>query len=482
MLGGVALGAALALSFAWTAYANVQIKVVSQDPYTNTSSFHKTEVEPDTYAFGNTMVGAFQVGRFSDGGASNLGWSTTTDGGSTWTHGYLSGTTIYANPPGTLKRATDPGVAYDAKHAVWMVQGLGSNASSGFTGDLVFVNRSTDGGLTFGNPVTVTAAGISQDKTWIVCDNTATSPFYGNCYSEFDDNGTGNTLQMYRSTDGGLTWTASSTPGSTVIGGQPLVQPNGTVVMPIDDGFEGSVQAFVSTNGGTSFTGPSTVSSISLHGVAGSLRTPPLPSADVDAGGKVYTVWHDCRFRSGCSSNDIVMSTSTNGTSWTSVVRIPIDDTSSGVDHFLPGIAVEPGTSGATAHLAVNYYFYPVANCSSSTCKLTVGFIESMDGGSTWLPAVQVSGPFRLTSLPLTTQGYMVGDYNSASFLPTGAFSVFAISKTAQACTLGQITSCAEHMAANRSALASAGPATPVGRDAVLFTGSTGSATLQTSR
>jgi hypothetical protein len=41
-------------------------------------------VEPDTFAFGSTVVGAFQVGRFYDGGSSNIGWATSANGGSTW--------------------------------------------------------------------------------------------------------------------------------------------------------------------------------------------------------------------------------------------------------------------------------------------------------------------------------------------------------------------------------------------------------------
>jgi hypothetical protein len=175
------------------------------------------------------------------------------------------------------------------------------------------------------------------------------------------------------------------------------------------------------------------------------------------------------------------MSTSTNGTQWTSVVRIPIDPVNSGMDHFLPGIGVEPGTRGATAHLGVLYYFYPDTNCTSSTCRLTVGFIESSDGGATWSAPVQRSGPFKNTWLPLTTQGYMVGDYNSVSWVPGGFLSVYAAAKSGT-CQLGQITSCREVMVAPRQVLAAAGPYRPVGREAVVVTGSTASQGLQTAR
>jgi hypothetical protein len=38
---------------------------LSADPYTNPTSQHQTEVEPDTFAYGSTIVAAFQAGRFN---------------------------------------------------------------------------------------------------------------------------------------------------------------------------------------------------------------------------------------------------------------------------------------------------------------------------------------------------------------------------------------------------------------------------------
>src|SRR5437762_1084515 len=143
----------LALFMSGNALAAVPLTTVSTDPYTNTSSYHQTEVEPDTYSFGSTVVAAFQVGRFEDGGASNLGYATTKDNGTTWTGGFMPGTTIYATPPGPWGRISDPSVAYDAMHDVWMVVGLVIDRHVAIRG--LQVNRSTDGGLTFQNPVTV---------------------------------------------------------------------------------------------------------------------------------------------------------------------------------------------------------------------------------------------------------------------------------------------------------------------------------------
>ncbi len=432
---------ALTLSLLFTlsstifAFANVALTRLSTDPYTNSTSQHATEVEPDTYSFGSTIVSAFQVGRFNNGGASNIGFATSTNGGSTWTHGFLPGTTTFATPPGTFDRLSDPSVAYDPKDNVWLISYLGlvgSNPNVAPTSPVVLVSRSTDGGLTWGNtPVQVNSAGgtQNQDKNWTVCDVTSTSPFYGRCYTEWDDNGNGNLVQMSTSIDGGKTWgTRKSTANNaTVIGGQPLVQPNGTVIVPIENAFETSLLAFTSTNGGTSWNSTITVTSVRHHTDAGSIRSGSLPTAEIDGAGKVYVVWSDCRFEKNCRANDLVMTTSTNGTSWSAVTRIPADAVGSGVDHFIPGLAVDKSTSGSSAHLGLAYYFYPVASCSSSTCKLDVGFVSSTNGGSTWSAKTQLAGPMTLTWLANTTQGFMVGDYISTSFANGTAHPVFMV-------------------------------------------------------
>jgi hypothetical protein len=404
------------------------LTALSTDPYTNTSSQHATEVEPDSFASGSTIVSAFQVGRFFDGGSTNIGWARSTNGGSAWTKGFLPGITTFAG--GSYSRVSDPTVAYDAAHNVWLIASL---ALVGTNGSAVLVSRSTDGGATWGNPVTVALAGSGNagtnlDKEWIACDNTASSPFYGRCYVEWDDNGNGNRIKMSTSIDGGLTWgpareTANAANG---LGGQPVVQPNGTVVVPANNANETAILAFRSTNGGASWGNANTVTSIPSHAVAGNLRSGPLPSAEIDGAGKVYVVWQDCRFRSGCSANDIVMTTSTDGVNWSAVTRIPIHSTGSTFDHFIPGIAVDKSSSGASARLALAYYYYPNAGCTATTCQLDLGFVTSANGGQTWTSPVQLAGPLSLAWLANTNQGRMVGDYISTSFASGNARPVFA--------------------------------------------------------
>ena len=407
--------------------ANVSVTIIGIDPFTNSTSQHKTIVEPDTYSFGSTIVAAAQWGRFTDGGASDIGVSVSTNNGSSWTSQQLPGITVYSTPAGPYARVSDPSVAYDARHNVWMVSSLPLSAS--ISGAAVIVSRSLDGGATWLNPNNVAVVGSGQDfdKNWTVCDNTPTSPFYGSCYTTWDDFGHGNRLKIAYSRDGGANWTLSKTPNVGVIGAQPVVLPNGNVSVPLDNAFETALGYTNSTNGGVNFSQAFTITSISAFADPGTIRSGPLPSAEISGDGKIYVVWEDCRFRAGCYTNDLVYTTSTNGTTWTAVQRIPIDLVTSTVDHFIPGVAVDKASSGASIRVAVGYYYYPNVSCTFATCQLDVGYISSTNGGSTWSAATQLRGPMTMSWLPNTTQGRMVGDYMSSSYDSAGlAHPVFA--------------------------------------------------------
>src|SRR5215831_5956134 len=96
-LFGMTIALVFALSSTISAFASVTLQKISADPFTNspTSSTlydqHKTEVEPDTFAFSGTFVSAFQVGRVFNGGASDIGFATSTNGGKSFTSGLLPG-------------------------------------------------------------------------------------------------------------------------------------------------------------------------------------------------------------------------------------------------------------------------------------------------------------------------------------------------------------------------------------------------------
>jgi len=415
----LALGALLALS-AIPGQTQTLFRQLSQDTFTNQSSQHMTEVEPGAFAWGPVIVAAFQVGRISSGGGADIGWATSLNGGISWTNGYLPGLTQWEGG-GPNSAASDPMVAYDAKYGKWLICTLPIGNL-----DTVAVSSSSDA-IHWNNPVYV-ISNQDADKNWIACDNTATSPYYGNCYVEWDNPDVGDLLYMSTSTDGGQTWGPPKTTGGDDygIGGNPVVQPNGTVVVPFAD-FEGGMSAFTSTNGGQSWTAAVSIANAPSHEEAGGIRSAGLPSAAIDGAGTVYTSWSDCSFESGCSANDIVYSGSTDGVHWTAKVRLPADPIGSGVDHFINGMGIDPHTSGSTAHMAMTYYYYPVSNCGNN-CQLIAGFSLSNDGGQTWSATRQLSPPMQLSWLPNTFSGRMVADY-VATVYPAGgrAFPIYVI-------------------------------------------------------
>src|SRR3954469_6224549 len=119
-----ALAAAALLFVAAPAAANVPLTQVSADPFGNGTSQHATEVEPDTFAFGSTVVGAMQVGRFFNGGATDIGFVRSTDGGATWSHGFLPGMTSSSGAASPFERVSDASVAYDDAHHTWLISSI----------------------------------------------------------------------------------------------------------------------------------------------------------------------------------------------------------------------------------------------------------------------------------------------------------------------------------------------------------------------
>jgi hypothetical protein len=414
--------ACLIVSFGTAALARAAqpgVTQISSDPYTPANAptgEHATEVEPDTFAWGSTVVSAFQTGRVFNGGATDIGWATSTSGGVSWTHGFLPETSKEAMSPGTFFSVSDPSVAYDARDRVWIVSWLGAHFSGGGIVD-VMVSRSTDGGLTWGAPVVVAAKGVFYDKNWTACDNAPSSPFYGNCYTEFDNASSRDLELMSTSTDGGSSWGPPTPTADDVhgLGGQPVVQPSGRVIVPFE-ALGGQMRAFSSDDGGASWNASMLISSISSHRVAG-VRTSPLPTAEINRAGTVYVAWQDNRFEPGGAANDIIFSSSADGANWSDPVRIPTDPADGSVDHFIPGLAVNRSSADDQTQLALTYYFDRDPNCTGTTCQIQAAFTSSLDNGKTWSEPQVLSDPMQLGWLAPTTQGAMVGDYISTSFL-----------------------------------------------------------------
>jgi hypothetical protein len=393
---------------------------LSVDPYTNADSQHESAVEPDSFAYGGTVVAAFQVGRRQEGGSAAIGTAMSGDGGRTWERGALPALTVNSQPPGVDTAASDPTVAYDAAHSVWLVSSLTIARGTSH----VYVSRSTDG-VHWSAPVDVQSGPI-LDKEWIACDNGAASPFHGRCYVEYTDD-TKDIVVSQSSDDGGQTWSQPVRVTSILVGTQPVVLANGTLVVVAGEyngskALTGSIAAVRSTDGGATFT-RSTVSDLRSRENS-VMRSVSLPSVDIDSNGTIYAVWHDCRFHPGCTQNDLVLSTSTDGVTWTAPTRIGIVPSSSPVDAFIVGLAADPLQPG---RLGLVYAYFLAGSCPKA-CLLGVGFTMSQDGGRTWSLGRRLHAqPMRLTWLAKADGGRMVGDYFSTSFVGTRVVPVFTL-------------------------------------------------------
>jgi hypothetical protein len=371
---------------------------------------HASIVEPDSAAFGTTVVTAFQVGRVRGGGAGTIGWASSRDSGRTWRSGILPG----------VGHASDPTVAFDERHGVWLVVSLG--ITDGPTS--LDVSRSTDGRAWSTAARALSSPSAAFDKEWIFCDNAATSPRRGTCYLAYTNLRT-EAIALTSSSDGGVTWTVPVTvgPPGDVVDGLPATLPDGTLVVAWLDG--NTIFAARSSSGGSTFDGPVVVAQLRAASTPG-LRAPPLPAFDVDRRGRLLVAWPDCRFRAGCAANDIVLSTSTDGVSWSAPARV----TTGTGSYSTPGLGTDSRTNGIVVSAQV------VPSGAGSTVGMAVAI--SRDGG-TWAATRRLDArAMSFAWLPLAGNARFLGDYLAASWVGGRPLAIVPIASPPRAGRLDQ--------------------------------------------
>jgi BNR repeat protein len=389
------------------------------------------------------LIGVFQDGRYPDGGAVDIGWSTSFDKGKTWKfRGDAPGLTV-GGPPGPqeagapFERASDPVVVFDRKHDVAMLQGVAVSVRGCaiYCDSAVTVNISHNDGRTFGGPVIVhedvsdpeQAPIYFNDKNWIAVDNHPSSPHYGRAYSAWDQptceettcSATFQPVMVSYSDDGGASWSPmiqathqQPAESHAEVGVQPLVLANGDVVIVFADvqagvyTYYGQIEAIRSTDGGQTWSDPVVIDATDpAPEESNALRAPNVPSAAVDrSDGRIYVAWQDQRFGSG--RNDIVLSSSPDGgQTWTPVVNATPGELD--LDHFTPAIAAAGGTVHMTyrAHAPVSVEADPSVDA----------VYRALEGGLTTVGPVFLAKPSDTTVSAFTTVAaatlHFLGDY-----------------------------------------------------------------------
>ncbi len=367
-------------------------------------SENDTQVEPSIAVDPNDpsiVVGVVQQGRFEDGGSVDPGYVVSHDGGSSWTKGDLPHLTVAVG--GHYSRASDPVVAIGPDGTVY-AQTLGFSVVT--CENAVVVQRSTDHGLTFEDPVVIETDDdcISfNDKNWIAVDSFPASPHYGRLYAVWDQEHhsfqgefTGAPVLLRYSDDHGLTWSDRiplTGPKTYGLGALPEVQPNGDLTVLYqkylpDFSMPPSLVALTSHDGGLTYDPPVTIDFM-LSSEPEDMRTGALPAAAVDpVTGYLYAVWQDTRTR-GDGFNDIVLARSRDGGgTWTPARRVDRATLDGGLDHVTPAVAAYGGRVWVT---------YLVRNYVGGPSHLVFERIAlSVDDGATFGPAQTLGPPIDL--------------------------------------------------------------------------------------
>jgi PKD repeat protein len=335
------------------------------------------------------------------------GYYVSFDGGNTWPgDGVIDLSTI---PNG--QAGGDPSMAIHDVNNVYFGY-IAFNRTIDNAGG-VYVSKSTDGGLTWGDPVPVAlnTLTIFQDKDYITVDATG-GPHDGNVYVTWTRFASDYPIYFSRSTDGGASFSAgvkiSDASLNSCQGSIPVVGPNGEIYVAWLNYDTSAIRLTKSLDGGLTFSTPVKVADISeipspLPG--GSFRNDSFPSMAVDpTNGYVYVVWSD--YRNGDA--DIYFTRSTDGgTTWSTPLRINDDTLGNDFHQFFPWIATSPNgkvyASWFDSRNDPNPYQQPFIYDEYA--------VASTDHGATFGPNVRISEVSSDASIGFG--GQFIGDYSS---------------------------------------------------------------------
>ncbi|HZQ62925.1 MAG TPA: sialidase family protein [Casimicrobiaceae bacterium] len=416
--------------------------------YVNTEVEPRIDIDPSNPEH---LIGVWQQDRWSDGGARGLFSATSFDAGLTWSiaHAGFSRCT-----GGTAAAATDYARASDP----WITispDGTAYQAAIGLTGptfganavDAVLVSRSSDGGRTWGLPVTLMrdARTSFDDKESITADPTDSRFVYA-VWDRLAQAG-GAPAWFARTADGGLTWEPARSiydPGmpSQTLNNQVVVLPDGTLIDFLTqfdtDAANNTTARFAtirSTDHGLTWSAPAFIASSLAVGVTDPDTGMPVRDAanlaSISAGrnGHLAIVWQDSRFSGGARDAIAFSQSADGGATWSPPVRI---NAAPAVPAFGPTVKIrDDGVIG------VSYYDFRNNTADPGSLPTDYWLTQSSDG-ITWRET-HVAGPFDLSKAP-NARGLFLGDYQgltstATNFVPfwsqttadpLGATSIFA--------------------------------------------------------
>src|SRR6185295_17858838 len=314
------------------------------------------------------------------------------DGGQTWKN-----TKLPLAPAPVNGFSSDPAVTFDKKgNAYYSFLGIDSQGQKTSLVNLVKPKGSTQwGGLT-------TVPNVNADKNFMTSDMT-NGPNSGNVYIAWDNNNNDGTQQvrLATSSDQGKTWNTAkvNNQGTTVIGSDPKVGPNGEVYVAWANYKDHTININKSTDGGKTFS-PTDTTIHSWTAPTGSgldVKIPAdpergvttFPSIDVDRSGGPNNGTVYCSYMDGDNTNGyhvFVQSSKDGGKTWGTPKQVddPTGNAPGRHDHFMPRLAVDQSDG------SVNVVWYDTRNDASNK-KADVYYSRSTDGGQTFEPNTRVS-------------------------------------------------------------------------------------------